>query len=330
MKTQGAKAGMINMNGKKTATGEQPGKERAGNEQTGALYPIRTVSELTGVNAITLRAWESRYGLIEPVRKASGHRLYTQDHINLINQVVGLLDRGMRIGQVKPLLDERAEEASDSARSGPMDPWQSALDGMLGSVIRFDENSLEEIYNEALSRHDIRTVTRKLMTPLLARLGERWESGMGSIAEEHFFGFYLRNKLGAQYHHRLRREGGDRILMACLPGERHEVGLLMFGLAVGEAGMTPIILGADTPLEEIPATVNKTGSKAVVLSSMIRPQGRLVSKDLAHLVSSLTVPVFLGGLASVGMMDELDRAGVHVLGTDIDIGIQRLRDLVAS
>ena len=70
-------------------------------DQAPGLFPIRTVSELTGVNSITLRAWESRYGLIEPVRKASGHRLYTQEHIDLINRVVGLLDRGMRIGQVK-------------------------------------------------------------------------------------------------------------------------------------------------------------------------------------------------------------------------------------
>ena len=64
------------------------------------LFPIRTVSELTGVNAITLRAWETRYGLIDPIRKPSGHRLYTQEHIDLINRVVGLLDRGMRIGQI--------------------------------------------------------------------------------------------------------------------------------------------------------------------------------------------------------------------------------------
>ena len=70
-------------------------------ETSPGLFPIRTVSELTGVNSITLRAWESRYGLIEPIRKSSGHRLYTQEHIDLINRVVGLLDRGMRIGQVK-------------------------------------------------------------------------------------------------------------------------------------------------------------------------------------------------------------------------------------
>ena len=66
-----------------------------------ALFQIRTVSSLTNVNSITLRAWESRYGLINPVRKSSGHRLYTQADIDIINRTVALLDRGMRIGQVK-------------------------------------------------------------------------------------------------------------------------------------------------------------------------------------------------------------------------------------
>ena len=60
-------------------------------DRTG-LYPIGTVADLTGVNAITLRAWERRYGLFEPVRKGSGHRLYTQEHIDLITRVVGMLD----------------------------------------------------------------------------------------------------------------------------------------------------------------------------------------------------------------------------------------------
>ena len=75
-----------------------------------ALYPIRTVSDLTDVNAITLRAWERRYGLFEPIRKTSGHRLYTQAHIDLITRVVGLLDRGMHIGQIKAQLEAEKSE----------------------------------------------------------------------------------------------------------------------------------------------------------------------------------------------------------------------------
>jgi DNA-binding transcriptional MerR regulator len=74
-----------------------------------ALYPIREVSNLTGVNAITLRAWERRYGLIEPVRTDGGHRLYTQGNIEQIKAAVALTEQGVAISQVKALLDEKSE-----------------------------------------------------------------------------------------------------------------------------------------------------------------------------------------------------------------------------
>ena len=72
------------------------------------LVPIRTVSSLTGVNSVTLRAWERRYDLVKPIRTPKGHRLYTMAHVDLINQVVALLDNGMSIGQVRQVLGEDA------------------------------------------------------------------------------------------------------------------------------------------------------------------------------------------------------------------------------
>lgn len=56
------------------------------------LFPIRTVAQLTGVNPITLRAWERCYGLIQPVRTAKGHRLYSAEDIHTIRRILGFLD----------------------------------------------------------------------------------------------------------------------------------------------------------------------------------------------------------------------------------------------
>ena len=82
------------------AQSKQQTENLSGEEE---LYPIRTVSSLTGVNSITLRAWERRYGLITPIRTPKGHRLYTQNDIDLIQQVLELLEKGISIGQVKDL-----------------------------------------------------------------------------------------------------------------------------------------------------------------------------------------------------------------------------------
>lgn len=288
------------------------------------LYPIRTVSELTGVNAITLRAWEKRHDLVTPIRKESGHRLYTQEHIDLINRVVGLLDRGMRIGQVKAYLDAEANEAKDSEAPAISDTWRRYLDGMVAAVIRFDEEALETVYNEALAHHDIKRVSQQLLTPLLVELGRRWEAGLGSVAEEHFFGFYLRNKLGARFHHRARNTDGPRVLMACLPGERHEVGLLLFALAANDAGYRPVVLGADMPLLELTPAAEKVGADAIVLSGFIEPSRNVMRRQLPELVASTSVPVLLGGRVSVDALDDLRRIGIEPLGMDVEAGLKRL------
>ncbi len=90
-----------------------------------AYYPIRIVSSETGVNAITLRAWERRYGLITPKRTAKGHRLYTEQDIRLIRQVVALLNRGIPISQAQAMINN-GEELPEAPISTPARPsqWQ--------------------------------------------------------------------------------------------------------------------------------------------------------------------------------------------------------------
>ena len=307
----------------KESAGIMRNSDQMSADQAPGLFPIRTVSELTGVNAITLRAWETRYGLIEPIRKASGHRLYTQEHIDLINRVVGLLDRGMRIGQIN------AETLSGvSVESDPADDrqnhWQSYINGMIAAVICFDDAGLERIYGEALSHYPVRVVTEKLLTPLLVELGERWETKKGSIAEEHFFGFYLRNKLGARFHHRPKSQTGPRLMLACLPGDLHEIGLLLFALEACDHGFQTVLLGANMPLDELPAAVSKTKSEALVLSGVIEPRKSVIEEQLPRLVKRLSIPVFFGGSIAATHFDSLKKSGVHLIGKDIEMGIKQI------
>lgn len=290
------------------------------------LYPIRVVSDITGVNAVTLRAWERRHGLFEPIRKPSGHRLYTQETIDLISRIVGLLDRGIRISQVKAHL--LPEESPGDEQAPAQNVWKAPRDRMLSAVIRFSEAELDETYEEALSKFPVEVVTEKLLTPVLNELGLRWSNNEGSVAEEHFFGVYIRNKLGARLHHRKKSFNGPGVLLACLPGDRHETGLLLFSLAATEIGYHTILLGSDMPLDELPAAVKKTGCVAIVLSGMILPSLQILNRDLPRLMEQVDVPVFMGGQASLNLHGPLKQANIHVLGTDLVTGLQRFQELV--
>lgn len=290
------------------------------------LFPIRTVATLTGVNAITLRAWERRHGLIRPVRTDSGHRLYTQADIDTIHQVMALLDKGVAISQMRQALAAPTAGRSLTAADGP---WAGYRERMITAISQFDEYRLEDVYNELLSLYPSELATRRVLLPLLVELGIRWENSEGSVAEEHFFGVYLRNKLGARFHHRPRHNTGPKLLAACLPGEQHEVGLLLFALAGHDHGFRQVLLGADMPIAELAYAARRAQADAIVLSGSIEPRPGLLDVELAQLAAKAGRPVFVGGLTAVRHRDAIVAAGAEPLGNDIAAGLRRIADALA-
>ncbi|MDH5633327.1 MAG: MerR family transcriptional regulator [Gammaproteobacteria bacterium] len=285
------------------------------------LFPIRTVSELTGVNSVTLRAWERRYGLIKPARTESGHRLYSAAHVERIFEVLALLEKGVSISQVKQSFDSREEKQQE------LDVFARTRDKMFDAVTRFDDATLEAVYTGALSEFPVDMITANIILPLLERLGERWREQPGGIAEEHFFGFYLRNKLGARFHHRQSRASGKMLLMSCLPGEQHDIGLLLFALAAHETGYRVTVLGADLPLTELEAAARRIQCDAIVVSGSAGLPASVV-EQLTELISRVQVPLFVGGRFAVSHRDAITAAGADVLGNDLGRGLAMLRKRV--
>jgi DNA-binding transcriptional MerR regulator len=286
---------------------------------TGEKLPIRTVTRLTGVNAVTLRAWERRYGVIRPLRTAKGHRLYTHEHVELIRRVLTLVDRGIPISRVREALESSALGTTGVGARGP---WRSHIERMSAAIARFDEQELDRLYDEALTVHPIEQVTRQLLLPLLVHLGERWKDLAGGIAEEHFFAMYLRTKLGARLQHRMRHAEGPRLLAACAPGEQHEIGLLVFALKAHAAGLQTVLLGADMPFEEIAVAQRRALCDGVVISSSMDPAPGLFQQSLPKLVRQAGVPVFVGGTTATRHRAAISAAGAIALGSDIDDGVR--------
>jgi DNA-binding transcriptional MerR regulator/methylmalonyl-CoA mutase cobalamin-binding subunit len=285
-----------------------------------ARLPIRTVSALTGVNAVTLRAWERRYGLVRPVRTPKGHRLYSEAQVEEIQRVLALMRTGVAIGQVRRAL---AAEAPAEEKPGA-GPWASYRRHMAAAIAAFEEQALESVYEAALSLHSIDRVNRLLLMPLLEELGARWSKVAGGVAEEHFFSAYLRNKLGARFHHRRALDAGPKLLAACVPGEHHEIGLLMFALAAHEAGMRVVLLGANVPFGEAGAAARRAQCDAVVLSSSIDPGPGEFYRELARLVAALKRPVYVGGVAAAAHAREIETAGAVALAASIETAVRRI------
>ena len=281
-------------------------------------YPIRKIAELTGINPVTLRAWERRYGLIQPERTPKGHRLYTDEHIQLIRRILSLVDRGISIGQVKKIIKEKdplAEPLQD-AESHTTSPWEDYRTRMLQAISQFDDHALDGSYNDCLSLYPVELVTRLLLQPMLRELYNGRSRQPLADTEFHFFQSYLRNKLGARFHHLTTQSRGRRLLAACLPGESSEVELLLFSLAALSRGYRILLLGPNIPLEPLPLTLERSRCDALVLYGGIQTATDLLDIHLPALVSKMAQPVFIGGGIVEGHIDDLRKSGLIPLVSD--------------
>lgn len=289
-----------------------------------SLYPIRAVSTMTGVNAATLRAWERRYGLIEPSRTAKGHRLYSPSDVARIHRIVELLDSGLPPSQIGAILNTERERPG----TGSLPGWKPLRHQLLGCVRQFDEPGLFQVYREALASQPLDDVTENLTVPVLEELGNRWETGKGRVAEEHFFQQFVRNALGSRLFHRSWHPGPMTLITACLPGELHDIGLLLFNLSAESRGFRVVGLGADTPLADLPHVAGAAKAQAVVLSTTCTGITDSAALGLRELVDSLEIPVLIGGRQSETDRRPIEQAGATALGRRIGPALHDIHRLL--
>lgn len=302
------------------------------------LFPIRELVRRSGVNASTLRAWENRHGLLNPTRTPSGHRLYTQHDVLRIQRLRELLAQGLNLGDIAPLLVEENLAPAGAAREetmadlppAPGSAWHGYLRETLHALEDFSTERLDNLYNEACALYPIDIVTDNLLIPALEQLGRRWDQRPSGIAEEHFFTAWLRNKLGARLHHAASLPRGGRLILACLPHENHEIGLLVFALAALQRGYRIIYLGADMPTRQIVHVARQTHALGIVLSGrrMESPAGVLA--DIAWLVDATGSPLFVGSHFSVQARDQLQAIGATPLGDNMAIGMRLMESRLNS
>lgn len=195
------------------------------------IYPIREVSRLTGVNAVTLRAWQRRYGLVQPARTEKGHRLYSEQDIRQIGEILSWLERGVSIGQVKGLLSEpQAQPVSDH--------WQQTLEQFSQALLAFNQRKAEAELNDLLASYPFELVRSRVLQPLLERLLGLWrERPDGELLQQVWLG-WLHTRFAR---HLIEQEKGVPVTLASwgqvgpldlvwaayeLIGQGHEVQLL--------------------------------------------------------------------------------------------------------
>jgi DNA-binding transcriptional MerR regulator len=226
------------------------------------LLRIGELSRRTGVSPELLRAWERRYSLLKPMRSTGGLRLYTSDDLERVTRMQQHLADGLAAAEAAALASE------DPAETGGLAFDATAARHDLGAALEsFDEAYAQAVLDSLLSMTTLDTVLAEVVLPYLHELGERWERGEVSVAQEHFASAVLRGRL-LGLARGWGRGFGPRALLACLPGEQHDLGLIAFGLALRARGWRIAYLGGDMPIESVSGAANAVDPAFVVLSAV--------------------------------------------------------------
>ena len=264
---------------------EEPGEDLAQALEEGWL-PIREVARQTGVNAVTLRAWERRYGLIVPQRTPKGHRLFSVEHVQRIHTILTWLNRGVPVSQVKGLIDS-AQPIPDAVEN----EWHALRQTLLKAISELAERRVDDAFNQAMALYPPRTLCEQLMLPLLNDLEQRWQGQFGAQMERVFFLSWLRSKFGARIYHNNRQLHGAPLLLvnhSDLPLEPH---LWLSAWLASSADCPVEVFDWPLPAGELALAVEHLQPRAVLLYS----SKALHLSALTKLLSGVGCPTLIAG-----------------------------------
>jgi len=224
---------------------------------------IGELAKRTGVSPELLRAWEQRYGLLQPARTAGGFRLYSAADEARVQRMQRLVSGGLAAAQAARLILSR-EPVPGTASATIL---EDAAGNLVASLDRLDEQAANTALDRLFASYTVEMVLQDVVLPYLHRLGERWEAGDVSVAQEHFASNLLRGRLLGLAQGWGQGQGPGAIL-ACLPGEHHELGLLVFGVALRRRGWRITYLGTDSPIDAVADTARSLRPAVVVLLSI--------------------------------------------------------------
>jgi len=295
-------------------------------------HPIRVVSQRTGLTPATLRAWERRYGVVEPRRSEGRQRLYSDEDVLRLTRLRLLTEAGRSISSVATLADDEAEALLEEDRAtlvstGPKDPRdppnaaesEAAVQECLRLTLQLEGEALERELRRAAVTLGAQPFLEKVVTPLLYRVGTAWSLGEMRPAHEHLCTAVVERVLTWLTDPVTTGPHARRILVTTLPGERHGLGAMLVAAAAALEGWKVIDLGIDLPPSDIALAAVTSGARAVALSLVHVDEPSATADDLAALREEMPADaaLILGGSGVVAVPSHLLPAGtlvVHGLG----------------
>jgi len=282
-------------------------------ENKAAVLRIGELSRRVGVSEYVLRAWESRYGLLRPVRSAGGYRLYSEADQGRVRRMQAHLADGLAAAQAAEAAiadDDSSGAAAGGAGTAAgqgaggklrVEAIADAADSLRQALDEMDEPAAQRLLDRLLTDFTVESVLRDVVLPYLHGLGERWQHGVVTVAQEHFASHVIRGRL-AGLARGWGNGSGPRALLACPPDEQHDLALLVFGIVLNRGGWRVEFLGANTPMRDTLQVTSQTRPGLVVMTAHRPERFTAVVPELTKLAA--LAPLLLAGAGATPELAE--------------------------
>jgi MerR family transcriptional regulator, light-induced transcriptional regulator len=301
-------------------------------------HPIGVVARRTGLKPDLIRAWERRYGAVEPGRTDTRRRFYSDADVERLLLLRRVVNTGRSIGQVaglssqdlQALIDEEpAPPPSPPRRILPSPPPPGSVDETAESFLhlciaaaqRLDVRELEvqiERASVALSRSNL---LEKLLVPLMQRIGDLWHQGALRPIHEHMASSVVRSFLGGMRNAYHAEDTAPHLVVTTPARQHHELGALIVAATAAGEGWQVTYLGPDLPPEEIAAAALQKGARAVALSITYPPDDPILVDELKKLRRLLgpRTALIVGGRAVPNYARVLNEIEAHLVDSLADL-----------
>lgn len=246
---------------------------------------IAALTKRTGVPPDTIRKWEQRYGVLRPDRTTGGQRRYSEVDVARVEWLKARLEEGYRIGEAAALLGEGAPVATTPSE---------LREAFAAAAAASDVRALATVVDQTLALGPIDEAFRDVLAPALVDIGDRWQRGELTVAQEHLASSTVRaglQRLLADARASVR----GVVVLACAPGERHEIGLLMLAVLLRADGWQVAYLGPDTPIDDAVSLARDLGALALGFSATSEQYARDLDDGLRAAKVPSTISVVVGG-----------------------------------
>lgn len=297
------------------------------------MYTIKTVTSLTGINTETLRAWERRYGTVNPVRDSKGRRLYTQQDVERLTLLLAATQQGFTISKIADLSNDELQELL-SANQNPQKAEQELFFlRIVDALLQFRLDICEDLLRRALIAMDPLSYAQEVLLPTLERVGNLWHQGRLTIAQEHLFSACVKRIVLSMVNHEQPFSGTNPgVMFATMSGEHHEFGILLSCWLAASQHCKCYYIGPDLPWEDLLNAGSRLKPSVIVISIATTPPEQSTIQNLKNLVEALPkdIQLWVGGAGAQCLFKSNQLPEQSVYNASLKDFYQRIERLIQN